>query len=57
MPVVARGKNIVEKATGKVVGHSTSKKKAKKAANVRNMAHAVKKGYISKGSVDKYFGD
>jgi len=57
MPVVARGNRIVEKKTGKVVGHSKSKGMAKKAASMRNMAHAVKKGYIKKGSVAKYFGE
>lgn len=36
MPVVAKGKKIVEKATGKVVGHSTSAAKAKSAARARN---------------------
>jgi len=38
MPVVARGKKIVEKRTGKVVGRSTSKAKAKSAARARNAA-------------------
>lgn len=38
MPVVARGKKIVEKATGKVVGTSTSAEKAKSAARARNAA-------------------
>lgn len=40
MPVIARGKKIVEKKTGKVVGKSKSKGMAKKAARARNMAHA-----------------
>lgn len=44
MPVKAVGKTIVEKATGKVVGHSKSKKKAKAAAKIRNWAHAAKLG-------------
>lgn len=48
MPVKAVGKNIVEVATGKVVGHSSSHKKAQSAANMRNMAHAVKQGKLSK---------
>jgi len=38
MPVKAVGKKIVEKATGKVVGHSTSAAKAKSAARARNAA-------------------
>jgi hypothetical protein len=38
MPVKARGKNIVEKSTGKVVGRSTSAAKAKSAARARNAA-------------------
>ena len=57
MPVLARGKKIIEKSTGRVVARSKSKSKAKKAASMRNMAHAVKKGYISYKSVSKYFGD
>lgn len=44
MPVKAVGKNIVEKRTGKVVGHSKSAAMAKKAARVRNWKHAVKQG-------------
>jgi hypothetical protein len=36
MPVTTRGKKIVEKATGKVVGTSKSPAMAKKAARVRN---------------------
>ncbi len=40
MPVKAVGKKIVEIATGKVVGTSSSPAKAKRAATVRNMAHA-----------------
>ena len=36
MPVVARGKKIVEKATGKVAGTSTSHAKAQRSANARN---------------------
>ena len=42
MPVKARGKQIVEVKTGKVVGTSTSHAKAQKAANVRN---AVRHGW------------
>ena len=38
MPVVTRGKRIVEKATGKTVGKSTSVTKAKSAARARNAA-------------------
>ena len=38
MPVVARGKQIVEKRTGKVVGTSTSHAKAQASANARNAA-------------------
>lgn len=38
MPVVARGKKIVEKATGRVVGTSTSHAKAQRSANARNAA-------------------
>ena len=40
MPVKAKGKSIVEKRTGKVVGRSKSAAMAKKAARARNMAHA-----------------
>lgn len=36
MPVEARGKKIVEKATGRVVGHSKTEERAKSAARVRN---------------------
>ncbi len=39
MPVEARGNNIYEKATGKVVGHSKSSQMAKRAARVRNAVH------------------
>lgn len=45
MPVVVRKKSgkkpwkIVEKATGKVVGSSTSRVKAQSSANARNAAH------------------
>lgn len=38
MPVKARGKKIVEVATGRVVGTSTSAAKAKRAARARNAA-------------------
>lgn len=38
MPVIARGRKIVEKATGRVVGHSSSAAKAKSAARARNAA-------------------
>lgn len=57
MPVTTRGKAIIEKSTGRTVAHGKTKASAKKAAHVRNMAHAVKKGYISKRSVSKYFGE
>lgn len=43
MPVVARGKTIVEKKTGKVVGRSTSAAKAKRAARARNAARHGRK--------------
>lgn len=46
MPVVARGKKIVEKATGKVVGNSTSHAKAQRSANARN---AAKHGWTPTG--------
>lgn len=36
MPVESKGKSIIEKATGKVIGHSKSAKKAAAAARVRN---------------------
>lgn len=36
MPVEAKGNKIVEKATGKVVGHSKSPEMAKRAARTRN---------------------
>ena len=38
MPVVARGKKIVEKSTGKVVGHAKTEADAKKSARARNAA-------------------
>lgn len=38
MPVKAVGNKIVEKATGKVVGKSTSHAKAQRSANARNAA-------------------
>lgn len=43
MPVTVRkargsGYNIVEKATGKVKGHSATKAKAQRSANARNAA-------------------
>jgi len=38
MPVKAVGNKIVEKATGKVVGTSTSHAKAQRSANARNAA-------------------
>lgn len=47
MPVTSKGKNIIEKATGKVVGHSKSPAMAKKAARVRN---AVAHGWKPRGS-------
>lgn len=40
MPVKARGREIVEKRTGKVVGRSKDAATAKRAATARNMAHA-----------------
>lgn len=39
MPVEARGREIVEKATGKVIGKSKSAEMAKRAARVRNAIH------------------
>jgi len=39
VPVAARGKEIIEKATGKVIGHSKTVEKAKAAARVRNAIH------------------
>lgn len=42
MPVKAVGKRIVEKATGRTVGTSTSVAKAKSAARARN---AVRHGW------------
>ena len=43
MPVKARGKQIVEKSTGRVVGKSTSHAKAQRSANARNAsAHGWK---------------
>lgn len=44
MPVHTEGKKIVETATGKVVGTSTSTEKAKAASRIRNMAVAAKEG-------------
>jgi len=58
MPVRQVGKNIVEKATGKVVGHSTSVKKAKAAARIRNWAHHAKKqGGKAYAEFKRSFGD
>lgn len=42
MPVKSVGKKIVEKDTGKVIGHSKSAGMAKKAARVRN---AIRHGW------------
>lgn len=39
MPVEAKGKKIIEKKTGHVVGHSKSEAMAKSAARVRNAIH------------------
>lgn len=39
MPVRAEGKNIVEVASGKVIGKSDSVEKAQAAARVRNAIH------------------
>lgn len=39
MPVEARGNEIVEKETGKVIGKSDNPEKAKAAARVRNAIH------------------
>lgn len=59
MPVRASGRKIIEKSTGKVVGHSKSVAKAKSAARIRNWAHAAKKHPGSKAaqSFHKSFGD
>lgn len=38
MPVVAKGKNIIEKSTGKVVARGKSKKSAAISAWIRNKA-------------------
>lgn len=38
MPVVARGRQIVEKATGKVVAHGKTAASAKSSARARNAA-------------------
>lgn len=43
MPVTRKGKKIVEKATGKVVGKSKTATMAKKAAQARNIAHRKKR--------------
>lgn len=42
MPVVAKGKTIVEKATGKVVAHAKSKAKAHAYVRIRNQKHQEK---------------
>jgi hypothetical protein len=39
VPVRADGTKIVEKKTGKVIGHSKTPELAKKAARVRNAIH------------------
>lgn len=49
MPVTVRkskkgGYDIVEKATGKKKGHSTTRKKAEISASIRNKAIKTKKG-------------
>ena len=38
MPVHAEGKEIVENATGRVVGHASSKRNAHISASIRNRA-------------------
>lgn len=43
MPVTTKGKKIIEKATGRVVGTGKSVASAKASARARNMAHAAKK--------------
>lgn len=59
MPVKVVGKDVVEKATGKVVAHGKTKSSAKKAAKVRNWAHAAKKypGSAAAKSFHQAFGD
>jgi hypothetical protein len=42
MPVTTKGKKIIEKKTGKVVGTATSAKNAKVSASIRNQAHRRK---------------
>lgn len=39
MPVEARGTEIIEKLTKKVIGHSKTPEMAKRAARVRNAVH------------------
>lgn len=39
MPVKAKGNQIVEIETGKVIGHSKTPERAKAAARVRNAIH------------------
>lgn len=48
MPVVVKGKKIVERDTGKVAGKSKDHATAVKAAQIRNMHHAVKVGKLDK---------
>lgn len=42
MPVVAHGKAVVEKSTGRVVAKAKSKRKARVYAAIRNRKHAEK---------------
>lgn len=42
MPVHAKGKKIIEDATGKVVGNATSARNAHISAWIRNKAHKMK---------------
>ena len=59
MPVKAVGRAIKEKATGRVVAHGKTAASAKKAAKIRNWAHAAKKypGSAAAQSFHKTFGD
>ncbi len=44
MPVVARGRKIVEVGSGRVVGRAKSAAKAKASARIRNQKHREKQG-------------
>lgn len=48
MPVIVRGRSVFNRDTGKLEFRSKNAVTAKKAASIRNMAHAVKVGKLKK---------